>query len=301
MRRASGPAGHRPLTRLRLASRASSVVALAFIVVLAAACDRGSGSQAPGAKSTAAVLVDHHQGLSTPNAVKAGAVLLTLTNESQKPYTLLFGTLRTDGARADDVQQAVDRGDRIEDHVDIAGSVVGVEPGRKAQAGATVEGVDPSRRWVFAVQPGTASLAEDPAPDPTEVFVSDVAVVGRGDRPPPAPNGALTAREFAFAVDRLPEAAPVGSGRSSQTIRIANQGTTTHRFVVVRLEPGRDVDQAIAAMARPLADLGWLSPGRQALAPVALESGEYALVCPRLDPNGRPHHTLGMKTTFRVP
>lgn len=98
--------------------------------------------------------------------------------------------------------------------------------------------------------------------------------------------------------------------RETRTIRVENRGTQAHEFLLVRLAPGRTVDdvahwsekgQVGAAPVEEWMGVAGLAPGAVAWLDVRLRAGRYAIFCLSPDAkDGRPHLLHGFRTTFTV-
>lgn len=111
-------------------------------------------------------------------------------------------------------------------------------------------------------------------------------------------------REYGVTFDVAPSA-----GR--HTMRIENVGRQAHEFLLVRLAPGKTVEdvahwsergQEGAAPIEEWSGVAGLSPGSVAWLDVNLRKGRYAVFCLAPDArDGRPHLLHGFQMTFTVP
>jgi len=132
-----------------------------------------------------------------------------------------------------------------------------------------------------------------------------------------APEAGLVIRlmDFSFALDST-----VRAGR--HTIRVENTGAEPHDLSLMKLAPGKSVEDVrtwlnperarrsdrVEQPAPSLESLGALAGGIAAIAPgmesffeADLTPGEYALFCMVTAPDGRSHIEHGMTRQFRVP
>lgn len=131
-----------------------------------------------------------------------------------------------------------------------------------------------------------------------------------------APGATLVVRlmDYSFALD-----APPRAGR--HTIRVENAGVEPHDLALMKLAPGKTVEDVVtwlnperarranlaAEPAPSLASLGMLAGGIAAIAP-GMESffeanfspGEYVLFCMATAPDGRSHIEHGMIRQIRI-
>lgn len=120
--------------------------------------------------------------------------------------------------------------------------------------------------------------------------------------------------DFSFALDSVP------AGR--HTVRVENEGAQAHDLVMMKLAPGKTVEDLMAAMnperarrpgqaAEPPPPLESLMTGAGGIATIApgMESffeanwspGEYVLLCMATAPDGRSHIEHGMAMQIRIP
>lgn len=116
----------------------------------------------------------------------------------------------------------------------------------------------------------------------------------------------LTATEYAFH-------APDTIAAGWTTFRLANHGTEVHYGHIVRLEPGRTVEELVAAYAEAIRTSGprpqWVTrfggpggtaPGSTSSVTQFLEPGTYVWICPVEDNEGHPHFGKGEHKQFVV-
>lgn len=126
------------------------------------------------------------------------------------------------------------------------------------------------------------------------------------DRPATPNLVSLTATEYAF---EAPDTIPAGW----TTFRLANRGQEIHYGHIVRLEPGRTVQELVDAYAEAIRTSGprpkWVtrfggpggaSPGDSSSVTQYLEPGSYVWICPIEDNSGTPHFSKGEFKPFVV-
>lgn len=135
--------------------------------------------------------------------------------------------------------------------------------------------------------------------------VSDEA--GQTDTTSAAPNVvSLTAAEYSF---RAPDSIPAGW----TTFRLANHGEEIHYGHIVRLEPGKSVQDLVDAYAEAIRNSGprptWVTrfggpgvtgPSDTSSVTQYLEPGSYVWICPIEDSGGTPHFSKGEVQPFVV-
>ena len=143
-------------------------------------------------------------------------------------------------------------------------------------------------------------------------FVAAVSGCSTKEGPPgqnlaPAPNVvSLTATEYAL---EAPDTIPAGW----TTFRLANRGQEVHYGHMVRLEPGRTVQELVDAYAEAIRTSGprpkWVTrfggpggaaPGDSSSDTQYLEPGSYVWICPVEDNSGTPHFSKGEFKPFVV-
>lgn len=116
----------------------------------------------------------------------------------------------------------------------------------------------------------------------------------------------LTATEYAI---QAPDSVPAGW----TTFRLSNRGAETHYGHIVRLEPGRTVQELTDAYAEAIRNSGprptWVTrfggpggtaPGDSSSVTQYLEPGRYVWICPIEDSGGIPHFSKGEVQPFVV-
>ena len=116
----------------------------------------------------------------------------------------------------------------------------------------------------------------------------------------------LTATEYAF---QSPDTIAAGW----TTFHLANHGQEVHYGHMVRLEPGRTVEELVQGYAKAIRTSGprpeWLTrfggpggtaPGATSSVTQYLEPGSYVWICPVEDSNGNPHFGKGEYKPFVV-
>lgn len=150
----------------------------------------------------------------------------------------------------------------------------------------------PAGRWITLVAVLTACAAREESP---------------GQRPAAAPNVvSLTATEYAF---EAPDTIPAGW----TDFRLANRGQEIHYGHIVRLEPGKTVQDLVDAYAEAIRTSGprpkWVTrfggpggaaPGDSSRVTQYLEPGSYVWICPIEDHSGTPHFSKGEFKPFVI-
>jgi hypothetical protein len=119
----------------------------------------------------------------------------------------------------------------------------------------------------------------------------------------PSPRGSVTLKDFTFD---LPETIPAGKS----TWRIVNDGPQPHEAAVVKLAPGKTVQDYVGFFSAPPAGpppgenvggMQGLDKGSSGFVNFDLPAGDYAVICQIPDPaTGKPHLALGMAKPLTV-
>src|SRR5687767_3633831 len=150
----------------------------------------------------------------------------------------------------------------------------------------------PTGRWIAFVAVLSACSSEDNAPSQNLAAVPNVV--------------SLTATEYAF---QAPDTIPAGW----TTLRMANRGQEIHYGHIVRLDPGKTVQELVEAYAEAIRTSGprptWVTrfggpggtpPGDSSSVTQYLEPGSYVWICPVEDDEGHPHFAKGEVKPFVV-
>lgn len=118
----------------------------------------------------------------------------------------------------------------------------------------------------------------------------------------PAPTITVTFSEYAFSADK-----PFTAGK--HTIRVVNKGAEPHELVLIKLEPGKTLEDLGAWMqtmagpppGAPLGGAAPLSRDKEMQFDVDIDAGNYLLVCFVPDPTGQKLHVEhGMVQAFAI-
>jgi len=150
----------------------------------------------------------------------------------------------------------------------------------------------PTGRWIAFVAVLSACSSEDNAPSQNLAAVPNVV--------------SLTATEYAF---QAPDTIPAGW----TTLRMANRGQEIHYGHIVRLDPGKTVQELVEAYAEAIRTSGprpkWVTrfggpggafPGDSSSVTQYLEPGSYVWICPIEDNSGTPHFSKGEFKPFVI-
>jgi hypothetical protein len=132
-------------------------------------------------------------------------------------------------------------------------------------------------------------------------FVVRAGAVDAAHRTAPEASLVMRLREYTFAPD-----IPLVPGW--HTIRVANEGTESHDIAMLKLEPGKtmqDIQRFFQAPQgqppfRLAGGVAPIAPGIEAYFEAELTPGEYLLVCFSTSPDGRSHIEHGMLQQVRI-
>jgi hypothetical protein len=118
----------------------------------------------------------------------------------------------------------------------------------------------------------------------------------------PQVNGQVRLRDFSIV---LPASIPAGP----VMLQVTNQGTQPHEMDLLKLMPGKTMQDALAFLQKPAGPppfgaaggMGALNPGMSGWVKLNPTSGHYVALCFVPDrTTGTPHFALGMITSFSV-
>lgn len=247
-------------------------------------------------------------GFSGPDKLKAGYLELQMQNAGRQPFMMMVLGLKP-GTSKPELLAALKKTMTLGHDAKAWGQLyaravahggVGMTlPGQTGKVGLVLT---PGRYALIA--PG----ADGKGQPLTELgMVKLIEVVAQG-KPTAMPKTDLKVPmyDFAFAFSG-------GLKPGKQTWEIVNNGQEPHELVMVRVRPGKTVQEAIAFMhaenpqGEPPVDFssmvatGIVSEGQRMALEVNLQKGTYLVTCflPALK-NSKPHHDLGMEMSFEV-
>jgi hypothetical protein len=285
-------------------------------LAILAACADGDAARAGAAApaSNPVSLTSTEYAFGAPDSIPAGWTTFRLANRGKEPH---YGHI---------VQ--LEPGRSVQDLVDAYLAAIrtsGPRPGwvrRFGGPGGTSPGgtsvvtqyLEPGRYvWICPVEDGEGHPHF--ARGEVKPFVVHAAAPGAaGPAAAPRADASIRLLDYSFAFH-----APVGAGR--HTVRVENAGAVPHDLALMKLAPGRTLDDVRSWLnperARrpgerdepppPLESIGTLVGGVAAIAPgmsaffdTELAPGEYVLLCFATAPDGRSHIEHGMIQQFRI-
>ncbi|MEO7963918.1 MAG: hypothetical protein ABIT38_08420 [Gemmatimonadaceae bacterium] len=244
------------------------------------------------------VVVVNDRGLEAPEQVDAGLVNVRLFNRSSgSQHVLLLKVERLDRLPA--IVDYLKSGNWNVPWITRMGGPESTPPGGVSSVSMVLE----PGRYVIAQLPLTPS--SDGSLELGDVEELAVLKYANGEEMAatlPAANATVQLYEWNFNIN-----GPLNAGR--RTIRVENIGQFEHQVWIVRLAPGKGLEQAVKwaelpSGAPPFEGIGGttnLARGHSVNITVDLLAGDYALLCVTYNPLSRKLHSKhGMVKAFRV-
>ena len=277
------------------------LTALALAAVALSGC--GTQSQptnAPAlASPTAAVevtLKGHDFSYEAPEQIAAGPVTLHFQNAGHEPHHAQLARLN-DGVTLEQFQAALAKGEmEAFPLVTFVGGPGAVFPNQSSSV-------------TLDLPPGQYVLicffrSDDGTPHFAKGMLKPLTVTAAGQTKPPEPEADVTIRMKDFHFDM-----PTELKAGQQVWKIVNDGPQPHELQVIKLAPGKTIDDVAAFFQKPegpppfdtLGGMQGLNPGLSGWLNLDLQAGDYAALCYIPDPTtGQPHFALGMVMPFAV-
>jgi hypothetical protein len=263
---------------------------LGLTAVLGWAADAAGHRPLPVVTFTA----DEH-GFRGPETVPAGLTTIRLANRGTRLHHVQLVRLEQ-GKTVEDLVRAMSGKEAMPSWATPEGGPNAAEPGDTVSA---IQTLVPGSYAMLCLIPGT-----DGRPHFLDGMSRALQVTGHASRSAePAADATVTLADYAFR-----PGATLAPGH--RTIRVENAGPQVHELVLVRLEPGRSVQDLLdwagggfrtAPPAHFIGGIVGLAPGGHALFTADLEAGDYAYLCFLPDAHdGQPHVAHGMMLQFHV-
>lgn len=237
-------------------------------------------------------------GFDAPAKVPAGATRFELANNGKEFHQAQLIRLE-DGKTLQDLAKAMKTPGPMPSWVKFVGGVNGIAPGGSANATATLTPGQYAYLCLIPSTDGVMHLAKGMV-RPFEVTAASSAAA-----PAEAPAADVTIKLLDYDFQPSPALTP---GR--HTIRVENAGPQAHEIVLLRLAPGKKVEDfgrwAETGMkgpppAEPLGGVSVLDKGDHGSFEVDLTPGEYGFICFVPDmKDGKPHLVHGMMKQVKV-
>jgi hypothetical protein len=236
-------------------------------------------------------------GFEAPPKIPAGAIRFELANHGKEFHQAQLIRLE-DGKTLQDLAKAMSTPGPTPKWVKFVGGANGIGPGGKANATATLTPGQYAYLCLIPSTDGVMHVAKGMV-RPFEVTAASSAAAAES----PAADVTIKLVDYDFQTSQ-----PLTPGR--HTIRVENAGPQTHEIVLLKLAPGKKVEDfgrwAESGMkgrppAEPLGGIAGLEKGDHGSFDVDLTPGEYGFICFVPDSkDGKPHLFHGMMKTIRV-
>jgi hypothetical protein len=282
------------VTSLALASAGEVVAQATKKAAPPPATKRATPARAVVAEGTELVVRVTDQSLDVPTQVDAGLVNVRLFNRSSGPQHITI--LKVDRLdRVASISEYLRSGDWNVPWINRLGGPESTPPGGVSSVSMILE---PGRYVVAQLpvysKPGGSLILRD---------VEELSVIGQvGSAVLPDAAVKLTMFEWNFTLE-----GPLNAGR--RTIRVENKGQFEHQVAIVRLLPGRGIDQAVKWAENPSGPPPFegvggttnLARDRSVNLTVDLLPGDYVLLCTTYNPLSKQLHSHhGMIKQVRV-
>ena len=279
-------------TKVRAASTAAAAA------VLAAACGRAEATPAKemATEPRVVTVVARDFAFEAPDRVAAGLVTFRLENRGQALHHMQL--VRLDGGKTlQDVYAALQAGGPPPTWMHEAGGPNAPDPG--SDANATV-----------LLQPGTYAILcfvdiPDHVPHVMKGMAKQITVTpALAPAAMAAPTGdvTLTLNDYSFTLSK-----PLAAG--THTLRVRNAAAQAHEVELIRLAPGKTVDDLMAWMqsmhgpppASAIGGIAGMEQGTVQSFTADFTPGTYVMICFVPDAgDGKPHFMHGMVHAFTV-
>lgn len=231
-----------------------------------------------------------------PDTIPAGLTTLRLVSSGKEMHHATFVKL-DDGKSFEDFKQAMQKEGPPASWMIFAG---GPNPPRPGGTTEETQFLEPGNYAVVCFVPsadGVPHLAKGMMRPITVAPATGAAAAA------PVPDVTVKLKDYAFETSK-----PLTAGK--HIIRIENTGPQTHELVLVRLAPGKTVEQLASWVEKmdgpppgePLGGVAPIHPGGYGFITVDLTPGEYGFLCFVPDSkDGKPHVAHGMMQQFTVP
>jgi uncharacterized cupredoxin-like copper-binding protein len=257
----------------------------------------GSVSGNPSTKPAAVMVTARDYAYEAPNTISAGATTIHLINDGKELHQAQLIKLEQ-GKTLEDLAKALKAGGPPPTWIKFVGGPNGIAPGQETQATSVLT---PGRYAYICLIPSPDGVihAAKGMVRPFEVTAASLASAPQ----PVVADVTIRLSDYDFQTSE-----PLKAGR--HTIRVENAGPQPHELVLLRLAPGKKVEDfatwAETGMkgpppAEPLGGVTLLDKGARGFFTADLTPGKYGLVCLFPDTkDGKLHAAHGMAKTITV-
>jgi uncharacterized cupredoxin-like copper-binding protein len=236
--------------------------------------------------------------LDMPDRIPAGVVTLHLVNRGKELHQAQIVRLE-DGKTMADFAQAMKHEGPPPAWVKYVGGPNGIAPGQETESTGSLTAGNYAVLCVIPGPTGTPHIMSGMV-HPFEVTAASGGAVAAQL---PAAGDTLKLADYTFESSR-----PLAPGR--RTMLVENTGPQPHEMVLLKLEPGKSVEDFAKwaegglkgpPPAMPLGGVGALDRGERAVFTVDLTPGDYGFICFVPDSkDGKPHLSRGMMKQIKV-
>lgn len=273
---------------------ATYVVAALLLLVLSVAAANTAAAQQAAIPEITIEAVDF--GYHMPDEVEVGLAAINFTNSGQAPHHAQIARLN-EGVTPEDFNAAIQEGPEAALLlVTLVGGPATIAPGASSRVAVEFEEGTHVVLCFVEDENGVPHVAHG------MIRYFDVTPASGDAVSPPEADVTVDMHDFAFDIPT-----EIQAGR--QTWQVTNSGPQPHEMNLVRLAPGKPMDDVAAYMdaregASPFTPVGGVQGMSQGLAnwvTFDLEQGTYVAICFIPDPaTGQPHVELGMISTFSI-
>ena len=266
-----------------------------LVIAAVAACSKGDKApeQTQAAPPPTVHVIASDYAFQAPDSLPAGYTSFHMMNEGKEFHHLVLLRL-AEGQTLADFQKTAPQGP-IPAGVMLLG---GPNPAAPAGAAEATVNLKPGRYAMFCVIPGP-----DGAPHLAKGMIRELTVTpSEAVIAEPVSDVTIKLSDYAFDIST-----PLKAGR--QVVRVEDAGPQPHELVLVKLEPGKTVEQMAQWAEKmqgppPGSFLGGVSPisaGEASFITLELTPGEYGLLCFLPDSKDmKPHLVHGMVKQITV-
>jgi plastocyanin len=280
-----------------LSVRVASSFALAAVVTLAGCKSERASVAADHAAPSTVTITARDYAFQAPASIPAGMTTVRLVNQGKELHQAQLIKFE-DGKTLDDLARAMKNPGPPPSWIKFVGGPNGIVPGGEASATAVLTPgqyayicLIPSGDGVIHLAKGMAlpfEVAAASSGSPAELAAADVTI---------------NLVDYDFEASQ-----PLTPGR--HTIRVVNTAPQPHELVLLKLAPGKKVEDfgrwaetgmKGAPPAQPVGGVAMLDTGGEGTFEADLAPGEYGFICFVADAkDGKPHLAHGMMKTIKV-
>jgi len=282
---------------------AVSILLLLALAAIVAACGQSTATNLPGTPTATQsipkmTITTKDFAFDMPESIATGYVDVTVVNNGAEEHQAQLVRLNN-GVTLEQFKEALKKGPQAAlPLVTTAGGISAVKPGQSQEITLNLAEGQYVALCFIAGKDNVAHTEKGMIKSFTVTGPSNVGQVSA-----PKADVDVVMKDFAFG---LPSTIKSGL----LTYKVTNEGPQPHEMAMMKLAPGKTIDDVKAALQSPsggplpgdfVGGAGALAPGSSAWLRMSLEPGNYVVVCFVPDPaSGKAHAELGMITPFTV-